>query len=64
MQKQPQQIKEVQWVPVRPVSVHTDLQTSRYIAIGLDNESNLYNFNIQRTLKDYSQGELQRSGRR
>ncbi len=46
------------------LEVHTDLQSGRYIAIGLDNESSMYDFDIQRTLKDYSPGELRRSGRR
>ena len=46
------------------LEVHTDLQSGRYIAIGLDNESSMYDFDIQRTLNDYSPGELRRSGRR
>lgn len=46
------------------LEVHTDLQSGRYIAIGLDNESTMYDFSIKRTLKDYSPGELRRSGRR
>jgi hypothetical protein len=46
------------------LEVHTDLQSGRYIAIGLDNESSMYDFDITRTLKDYSPGELRRSGRR
>jgi len=46
------------------LEVHTDLQSGRYIAIGLDNESSMYDFDIERTLKDYSPGELRRSGRR
>ncbi|MGK2945565.1 MAG: DUF1329 domain-containing protein [Desulfuromonadales bacterium] len=46
------------------LEVHTDLQSGRYIAIGLDNESSMYDFDIQRTLSDYSPGELRRSGRR
>lgn len=46
------------------LEVHTDLQSGRYIAIGLDNESRMYDFDIKRTLKDYSPGELRRSGRR
>jgi hypothetical protein len=44
------------------LEVHTDLQSGRYIAIGLDNESSMYNFDIVRTLDDYSPGELRRSG--
>lgn len=46
------------------LEVHTDLQSGRYIAIGLDNESSMYDFDIERTLKDYSPGELRRAGRR
>jgi hypothetical protein len=46
------------------LEVHTDLQSGRYIAIGLDNESTMYDFSIKRTLQDYSPGELRRSGRR
>ena len=46
------------------LEVHTDLQSGRYIAIGLDNESSMYDFDIKRTLEDYSPGELRRSGRR
>jgi hypothetical protein len=46
------------------LEVHTDLQSGRYIAIGLDNESSMYDFDIQRTLSNYSPGELRRSGRR
>ncbi len=46
------------------LEVHTDLQSGRYIAIGLDNESSMYDFDIQRTDKDYSPGALRRAGRR
>ncbi len=46
------------------LEVHTDLQSGRYIAIGLDNESSMYDFDIKRTLDDYSPGELRRTGRR
>lgn len=46
------------------LEVHTDLQSGRYIAIGLDNESSMYDFGIERTLKDYSPGDLRRAGRR
>lgn len=46
------------------LEVHTDLQSGRYIAIGLDNESSMYDFDIERTLKDYSPGSLRRAGRR
>ncbi|MBE0597739.1 MAG: DUF1329 domain-containing protein [Desulfuromonadales bacterium] len=46
------------------LEVHTDLQSGRYLAIGLDNESAMYNFDIKRTLNDYSPGALRREGTR
>lgn len=46
------------------LEVHTDLQSGRYLAIGLNNESAMHDFNIQRTLKDYSVGALRRRGKR
>jgi hypothetical protein len=46
------------------LEVHTDLQAGRYLAIGLDNEYPPYNFNIKRTLEDYTPAALRRSGRR
>lgn len=41
-----------------------DLQSGRYLALGLDNESTMYDFGIKRTDKDYSPGALRRAGRR
>ena len=46
------------------LEVHTDLQSGRYLAIGLDNESTMYDFDIKRTLEDYSPGNLRREGTR
>jgi hypothetical protein len=46
------------------LEVHTDLQSGRYLAIGLDNESTMYNFDIKRTLSDFSPGALRREGTR
>ena len=46
------------------LEVHTDLQSGRYLAIGLDNESNMYDFDIKRSLDDYSPGSLRREGTR
>jgi hypothetical protein len=46
------------------LEVHTDLQSGRYLAIGLDNESKMYDFDIKRTLNDYSPGALRREGTR
>ena len=44
------------------LEVHTDLLAGRYLAIGLDNESRMYDFGIQRNASDYSPGALRRSG--
>ncbi|MDQ7074989.1 MAG: DUF1329 domain-containing protein [Gammaproteobacteria bacterium] len=46
------------------LEVHTDLQAGRYIAIGLDNEDPMYNFDLQRSEADYSISALRREGRR
>lgn len=46
------------------LEVHTDLQSGRYLAIGLDNESSMYDFDIKRTMEDYSPGSLRREGTR
>jgi hypothetical protein len=44
------------------LEVHTDLQAGRYLAIGLDNEFSMYNFDIERTLEDYTPAALRREG--
>ena len=44
------------------LEVHTDLQAGRYLAIGLDNEYEMYDFDIERTLEDYTPAALRRSG--
>jgi hypothetical protein len=46
------------------LEVHTDLQAGRYLAIGLDNESRMYDFNLQRSARDYTPASLRREGRR
>jgi len=46
------------------LEVHTDLQAGRYLVIGLDNESSMYDFNIKRTSEDYTPAALRREGRR
>lgn len=46
------------------LEVHFDLQSGRYLAIGLDNESGMYDFNIKRTFQDYTPAALRRAGRR
>lgn len=46
------------------LEVHTDLQAGRYLAIGLDNESRMYDFSIKRTAKDFTPAALRREGLR
>jgi len=46
------------------LEVHTDLQAGRYLVIGLDNESEPYNFNISVSNSDFSPSALRREGRR
>jgi hypothetical protein len=46
------------------LEVHVDLQSGRYLALGLDNENKMYDFNIQRTMKDYTPAALRREGKR
>jgi hypothetical protein len=46
------------------LEVTTDLQAGRYLALGLDNESRGYDFNIKRSLEDYTPAALRREGRR
>lgn len=46
------------------LEVHTDLQAGRYLAIGLNSESPPYNFDIERTLEDYTPAALRRAGKR
>ncbi len=41
-----------------------DLKAGRYIAIGLDNEDNMYDFTITRKNSDFTPAALRRSGRR
>lgn len=44
------------------LEVHTDLQNGRYLAIGLDNENEMYDFSIKRTPADYTAESLRREG--
>jgi hypothetical protein len=44
------------------LEVHTDLQAGRYLALGLDNENFSTEFNIKRTLEDYTLEALRREG--
>ena len=46
------------------LEVHTDLQAGRYLAIGLNSEYPAYDFNIKRTLDDYTPAALRREGKR
>lgn len=46
------------------LEAHYDLQSGRYLALGLDNESTMYDFDIERSDKDFSPGALRRAGRR
>ena len=44
------------------LEVHTDLQSGRYLAVGLDNETKMYDFSVQRTPADFTPDSLRRSG--
>ena len=44
------------------LEVHTDLQAGRYLAVGMNSEYKPYDFNVKRTLQDYSPEALRRSG--
>jgi hypothetical protein len=46
------------------LEVHTDLQAGRYLAIGLNSELPPYQFDIDRSLEDYTPAALRRAGRR
>jgi hypothetical protein len=46
------------------LEVHVDLQSGRYLALGLDNENKMYDFNIKRTMQDYTPAALRREGKR
>lgn len=46
------------------LEVHTDLQNGRYLAVGLDNENSMYDFNLKRTPADYTPDALRREGTR
>jgi hypothetical protein len=46
------------------LEVHLDLQNGRYLALGLDNENKMYDFNIKRTGADYTPEALRRAGTR
>ena len=46
------------------LEVTTDLQAGRYVALGLDNESKIYDFAIERSFDDFTPAALRREGRR
>lgn len=46
------------------LEIHYDLQSGRYIALGLDNESAMYDFGIGLTPADFTPAALRREGRR
>lgn len=46
------------------LETHYDLQAGRYLAIGLDNESKMYDFNFKRSNADYTPAALRRAGTR
>ena len=46
------------------LEVHMDLNNGRYLAVGLDNESKMYDFSIKRTPADYTPDSLRREGLR
>ena len=44
------------------LEVHTDLIAGRYLAVGLDNERPMYEFNVKRTPQDYTPATLRQEG--
>ncbi len=46
------------------LEVITDLQNGRYLAIGLDNDKEMYDFNLKRTPDDFTPDSLRREGLR
>ncbi|HAH97818.1 MAG TPA: DUF1329 domain-containing protein [Verrucomicrobiales bacterium] len=46
------------------LDVHTDILSGRYLAHGLDNENDMYDFEYQTKASDYTPASLRRRGRR
>lgn len=46
------------------LEVHTDLISGRYLAYGLDNEDKMYQFNVPRTVQDFTPTSLRTDGLR
>lgn len=44
------------------LEVHTDIVAGRYLAIGLDNETDMYNFKAVKTPEDFTPAALRREG--
>lgn len=44
------------------LEVHYDLQSGRYLALGLNNKERMYDFNIKRSKSDYTPSSLRRAG--
>jgi hypothetical protein len=44
------------------LEVHTDLVAGRYLAIGLDNETDMYNFKATKSPEDFTPAALRREG--
>jgi hypothetical protein len=44
------------------LEVHTDLQDGRYLAVGLDNQNAMYEFNVKLTPADFTPDSLRREG--
>ena len=44
------------------LEVHTDLIAGRYLAIGLDNETKMYDFTLKRSPQDYTPATLRQEG--
>jgi hypothetical protein len=46
------------------LEVHYDLQSGRYLVLGLNNKEKMYDFNIVRKKSDYTPSSLRRAGKR
>ncbi len=46
------------------LEVHYDLQSGRYLVLGLNNKEKMYDFNINRKKSDYTPSSLRRAGKR
>jgi hypothetical protein len=46
------------------LDVYHDIQSRRYIAIGLDNEEKMYDFSTELKERDFTSSALRREGRR